>query len=76
MNYSAKTEEDRLRAEQYLQGSVQKRQPGMLSEIVQAFQLQQTMLQMESQYNKPIVQTEGKIQMKPQNAAPLNDSGK
>lgn len=63
MYYSARTAQEKSRAEQYLQSSVQKRQPGMLSEIVQAFQLQQAMLQMESQYSKTSINTEKTLQL-------------
>ncbi|MES2772872.1 MAG: DUF2723 domain-containing protein [Bacteroidota bacterium] len=54
MSYGARTQQDKNAAEQFLYGVTQSsRQRGMTQEIVQAFQMLQTMLQMEAQYNKP-----------------------
>jgi len=57
MSYGARTQQDKNVAEQSLYGSMQGRQGGLTSEIIQAYQLLQTMLQMESQY-KPAVNIE------------------
>ncbi|MEO7312246.1 MAG: DUF2723 domain-containing protein [Chitinophagaceae bacterium] len=58
MSQGARTQQEKSGAEQYLYGAMQKRQPGMTQEIVQAFQLLATLNQMENQYNKPATPVE------------------
>ena len=55
----AQSAQGKAQAEQFLYGAMQKKQQSMTQEIVQAFQLQQTMLQMDRQYNKPAAGQEG-----------------
>ena len=66
MSYGAKNQQEKNNAEQFLYGAMQKRQPGMTQEIIQAFQLLQTMAQMERQYapatptleNQPVIKSD------------------
>ncbi len=66
MSYNPKTQQEKNNADQFLYGAMQKRQPGMTQEIIQAFQLLQTVAQMERQYgaatptleNQPIIKAD------------------
>ena len=76
MSYGARTQQDKNNAEQFLYGAMQKRQPGMTQEIMQAFQLLQTMTQMEMQYNKPATPVETNQPVINKDSAPAKPGGK